>query len=218
MLDPGMKRPSNTPQQSLRHRRRQRQRQPTSRPHHVASRIERALNQQKRGRAEHPSPKRKLANEPRVLRVQCKPLRPVPKRRPPRRKLRHAPARQHQDRKSPPAAGTRPPLPPQAAQPPAANRRRLPPHPAANATHRDDQAQPAAHRSDPPRANTPAPAAASPGETARSGRRAPAASASLRSPPLPPWPHRALPPISTPQPWLPQPTPQRPDADTPPAP
>src|SRR5262249_57757262 len=92
-LTPTITPPNTPPQQSLRHRRRQRQRQSTSRPHHVASRIERALNQQKRGRAEHPSPKRKLANKPRVLRVQCKPLRPVPKRRPPRRKLRHAPTR-----------------------------------------------------------------------------------------------------------------------------
>src|SRR5262249_50804301 len=97
---------------------------------------------------------------------------------PPRAHARRCtpPAPQHQDRISPHGAGSRPPEPLQPPPPPASTHR-LPPPPAANATRRDDQAQPAAHRSDRPRANTPAPAAAAPDETARLDPRAPAASA-----------------------------------------
>src|SRR5262249_1894381 len=73
----------------------------------------------------------------------------------------HAP--QHQDRKCR-SAGCRPPHPPpQPAPPPASTPPPPPPpRPAADATHRDDQAQPAAPISDQPRAAPKAPAAASP--------------------------------------------------------
>src|SRR5262249_5640222 len=88
MIDARMKRRRHPPQQPLRHTSRKRQRQPPRRTHHVASRIKRAVNQQQRRLAQHPSPKRKLLNAARSLRLRRKPLRPTPKRRPTRRQRR----------------------------------------------------------------------------------------------------------------------------------
>src|SRR5262249_50627531 len=62
----------------------------------------------------------------------------------------------------PPPAG-RPPPPPPRPPPPPPPSPPPPPLPAATATHRDDRAQPAAPKSDQPRACPPAPAAASTG-------------------------------------------------------
>src|SRR6266481_4341329 len=110
MLDAAMERRRYPRQQRLRERSRQRQREPTSRANGVARRIERAVNQRQRALAQHPGPKRKLANARRILRTQLKPLRPPPKRgsarrqrrnpaarnrRPRRRKLRHQDAPRH---------------------------------------------------------------------------------------------------------------------------
>src|SRR5262249_56382036 len=82
--------------------------------------------------APFPQPQEKPASPPRALARRCTP---------------HAPQHQHPQSRS--AAGSPPHPPPQPAPPPAASPP-LPPPPAAAATHRDDQAQPAAPKSDQP--------------------------------------------------------------------
>src|SRR5215211_3100572 len=93
MVDAGMERRRYPPQQPLRQRSRKRQRQPPRRAHHVASRIQRAVKEQQRRLAQHPSPKRQLLNTARGLRPRRKPLRPATKRGATRPQHRHIPPR-----------------------------------------------------------------------------------------------------------------------------
>src|SRR6266545_3436793 len=93
MVDAGMERRRYPPQQPLRQRSRKRQRQPPRRAHHVASRIQRAVKEQQRRLAQHPSPKRQLLNTARCLRPRRKPLRPATKRGATRPQHRHIPPR-----------------------------------------------------------------------------------------------------------------------------
>src|SRR5262249_7655121 len=99
MVDAAMERRRNPRQQRLRERNRQREREPTRRAQGVARRIERAIHQRQRGRAQLPSQNRKHANARRILRPRRKPLRPPPKRAPPRRQRRHLPARNRRPRR-----------------------------------------------------------------------------------------------------------------------
>src|SRR5262249_35769691 len=102
MLDAEMDPRRPPPHHRRRRRTRQRQRDPPRRSHRVARRIERAINQRQRGRAQLLTPKRKLANARCILRPQLKPLRPPPKRRPTRRQRRHLPARNRRPRRRTP--------------------------------------------------------------------------------------------------------------------
>src|SRR5262249_45292317 len=119
MVDAAMERRRYPRQQRLRERNRKREREPTRRAQGVARRLERAIDQRQRGLAQHPSPKRKLADARRILRPRRKPLRPPPKRGAPRRQRRHLAAR---NRRPPPPAP-----PPPAAESSGTRRRHAPP-------------------------------------------------------------------------------------------